>query len=205
LPVFDHFVSHSINQAEARRRLNLPDEVPVVLFFGLVRPYKGLEYLISAIAHLNDAFGRVNLLVAGEFWGNEAHYRAQVRSLGVDHAVRFDNRYISNEEVPFYFVAADVFAAPYLGGTQSAAITTAAAFGLPLVLTENVPVDSLDMHRTLIYVVPPADVTALAGALQLALAQPKSGRRITAQDADESWDRMVQTIEQLSSNHEHGG
>jgi glycosyltransferase involved in cell wall biosynthesis len=199
LPAFDHFVDSPLDRADARRRLGLELDTPLILFFGFVRPYKGLEFLIESLARVNYADRRVNLVVAGEIWEDEARYRAQVTRLGLEHAVRFDNWYIVDEVVPLYFAAADVFAAPYLSGSQSAVLTTAASFGMPLVVTNTMPLESLNLQATVVYTSPSADVEALAQALRLALSHPGLAHRRSRPEANnESWLRVVETIERLA-------
>jgi glycosyltransferase involved in cell wall biosynthesis len=197
LPTFDHFVNSRLDRAAARRRLGLEPETPLVLFFGLVRPYKGLEYLLESLAQVHCVDQRVNLLVAGEIWGGESRYRAQVARLGLGHTVRFDNRYIADEDVPIYFAAADVFAAPYLGGSQSAALTIAASFGMPLVVTNTMSLETLNLEEVAVFTAPPADVDALAQALRSALLHPRSAQRQSQLETNQSWLQVVEAIEQL--------
>lgn len=137
MPLFDLFTPSRISQAEARAHLGLLADKQILLFFGIVRPYKGLRYLIEATAILRAEGQDVYLAVAGEFWGNKSEYVAQIERLGLAEHVRLDDRYIPNEEVGLYFAAADMLVAPYVSGTQSAAVKAAMAVGLPAVVTER--------------------------------------------------------------------
>ena len=132
-PVYDMFANERIPKEEARRRLGLPFEVPVLLFFGIVREYKGLQDVLTTLPELRACLGRVILLVAGEFWEDKERYLATIERLGVSDSVIIEDRYIPNEEVALYFSAADVLVAPYRRVTGSGAVQMAQGFGLPVI------------------------------------------------------------------------
>ncbi|HYE58656.1 MAG TPA: glycosyltransferase, partial [Rhodothermales bacterium] len=119
-PVYDIF-QPAIPPAEARAVLGLPDG-RTLLFFGYIRPYKGLDVLLDAMPEIHRRTG-ARLIVAGEFYNNEDELRAKVRALGLDQgeapAVRFFSQYIPNEEVHLYFSAADALVQPYRRATPS--------------------------------------------------------------------------------------
>jgi D-inositol-3-phosphate glycosyltransferase len=75
-------------------------------------------------------------LIVGEFWEDQAPYRDQIMKLGLSDRVHLYARYIPDDEVAGFFEAADLFVAPYIDGTQSAALKTALGFGLPVVVTD---------------------------------------------------------------------
>jgi len=127
------FANERIPKEEARRRLGLPFEVPVLLFFGIVREYKGLQDVLTTLPELRACLGRVILLVAGEFWEDKERYLATIERLGVSDSVIIEDRYIPNEEVALYFSAADVLVAPYRRVTGSGAVQMAQGFGLPVI------------------------------------------------------------------------
>lgn len=142
-PKYDMFTHNRIGANEARKRLSLPEGDPVLLFFGIVRPYKGVRDLIRAVASLRHLGQRVFLLVAGELWEDRAEYERLIERLGLEEQVRLEDRYIPNEEVAAFFSAADLFVAPYTGGTQSGAMQIAVAFGMPIVATDIIAKDAL--------------------------------------------------------------
>lgn len=108
-PTYEVFHSASIAKEDARRQLNI--EGNTVLFFGFVRPYKGMKYLIDAmpmiIKHID-----ISLLIVGKFWNEKEEYRKQIEDLGVKENIRMIDRYVPNEEVAIYFSAADVMVCP---------------------------------------------------------------------------------------------
>jgi glycosyltransferase involved in cell wall biosynthesis len=163
LPGHDPFESSHLNKADARRTLGLAPDIPVVLFFGLVRPYKGLRFLLEAAAWLHKEHIPLQVLVAGEFWENYDDYVRLVAELGLDGNVVMANHYIPDEEVGTYFAAADLFAAPYIDGTQSAALKLAQGYGLPSIVTSAIA-DGPELPS--MKVVPPANAIAFAQAIK---------------------------------------
>lgn len=137
-PVYDMFAGQRMSQEKARQLLGLGSSGPVLLFFGFVREYKGLEDLLAALPEIRAQLGGVNLIVAGEFWENKAPYLAMIEELGITDAVIIEDRYIPNEEVALYFSAADLLVAPYRRVTGSGVVQMAKGFGLTIVGT-NIP------------------------------------------------------------------
>jgi glycosyltransferase involved in cell wall biosynthesis len=194
-PVYTMLAHSRLPRDEARRRLGMPAEKPLLLFFGLIRPYKGLRYLLEALAVLRRRGEIFGLLVAGEFWEKVAPYETQIRRLGLEDQVRLDNRYIPNEELDVYFSAADVFVAPYVEATASGTVNLALGFGMPVITTF---VDETLMSAgEMVTVVPPQDVTALANAV----AAFRSGTVSAGQEMPAAkvatWESVCSVIEGL--------
>ncbi len=125
----------------ARERLGLPPEARVLLFFGFVRAYKGLDVAIDAMRWLPDC---THLVVAGEFYDRKTDYAARIADAGVADRIRIEDRYIAREEVGVYFDAADLAVLPYHRATQSGILPLAWRFETPVVasrvggLTEHI-------------------------------------------------------------------
>jgi len=134
-PPYTMFVADRLSRYEARRRLDLDQEAKVLLFFGIVREYKGLKNLLLAMPTIRERVDRVVLLVVGEFWDRKQPYVDMVKSLGIGDAVIIEDRYVPNEEVALYFSAADLLVAPYTRVTGSGVVQMAEGFGLPAVTT----------------------------------------------------------------------
>ncbi len=196
-PLYEMFARAPISKAEARRHLGLPEALPLVLFFGIVRPYKGLKYLIEAIAQLQEQGEAVDLLVAGEFWDDPAAYLRQIERLKVRDRVHLSNRYIPNEEVAWFFSAADLFVAPYVGGTQSGALKLAQGFGIPSIATESICDGGVaNGAGNRLQVVPPADAQMLAEAIRRAVrSQPTAADLTSFKPAGARWIDLVETVE----------
>jgi glycosyltransferase involved in cell wall biosynthesis len=151
-----------------RQRLG-PLEGPVILFFGNVRRYKGLEDLVEAMAHVREHVP-ATLVVAGTFFKPLRRFERQTAELGLSGAVRFFPHYVRNEDVPGLFALADVVALPYRSGSQSGIVAQAAQTGTPVVATRVGGLPEALGERGVL--VPPRDPVRLAEGLVRALTDP---------------------------------
>jgi glycosyltransferase involved in cell wall biosynthesis len=126
-------LTEPLTREEAKRRCGVDTE-HLLLFFGLVRPYKGVDLLLEAIAGLPDDLDW-ELIVAGEIYGDADDYRRQITAHGLEERVRLDDHYVSNEEVPVMFRAASACVLPYRQATGSGAANVALACGTPLIMS----------------------------------------------------------------------
>ena len=165
LPVFDMFADQRMSKEEARERLRLPADVPVLLFFGIVREYKGLKNLLAALPEIRAQLGDVILVVAGEFWEDQQPYLEMIHQLGLEDSVVVDDRYIPNEEVGVYFSAADVLVAPYRQVTGSAVVQMALGYDCPVITTTVGGLADLVRDGENGLLVPPSDSAALAAGI----------------------------------------
>jgi glycosyltransferase involved in cell wall biosynthesis len=194
MPVFDLFVDRAPDRAEARRRLGVDGNV--ILFFGLIRPYKGLSTLLHAFARTRDELTST-LLVVGEFYEPRARYDDLIRSLGIGGRVHVVDRYVPNEEVGAYFRAADVVVLPYVTATQSAIVQTAYSLGTPVIVTAVGGLPDVVADGETGYVVPPQDADALARAVLRFFHDddgPRMRAAIAARASEFSWARCVEAI-----------
>lgn len=130
-PVYDHF-GQKQDKAEAQRQLGLDPGLRTLLFFGLIRDYKGLDLLLDAMPLLGPGY---QLVVAGESYGSFDKYQAQIDASGCAGRIHVFNRYIDDEQVPGFFSAADVCVLPYRSATQSGITAIALHFEVPVVAT----------------------------------------------------------------------
>lgn len=135
-PLFENF-GERVERAEACRRLGLDPALRYVLFFGLIRDYKGLDLLLDAWARLKAAgqTARRRLIVAGEFYTSKEPYLQQIARHGLQDEVLLHDRFIPDAEVRYYFSAADFVVQPYKTATQSGVTQIAYQFSLPMVVT----------------------------------------------------------------------
>ncbi len=197
-PLYDMFADQNIPREEARRQLGLPLQVPVLLFFGIVREYKGLADVLAALPAVEAKLGKVVLVVAGEIWKNKRVYLDMIDHLGISHSVVIDDRYIPNEEVRLYFSAADVLVAPYRRATGSGVIQVARGFGLPTVSTSQLP---QQLGNGLVDTrVQPGDIEALAGAIIEVLNSDRGSSQASmgTEAARVSWLSFAKLIERTS-------
>lgn len=120
-------------KAKARASFSIAENSKVLLFFGLIREYKGLDILLAAMKHLDESF---ILLIAGEVYGDKNKYLKQIAQIA-EGRVLFHDHYISDDEVSNYFSAADCCVLPYKAGTQSGIQAVASSFNLPVLVSTN--------------------------------------------------------------------
>ncbi|MCZ6704823.1 MAG: glycosyltransferase [Bacteroidetes bacterium] len=135
-PVYDQF-GEPIAREAARERLDIDESTPMLLFFGIVRPYKGLNVLLDALPSVLIDRPDAILVIAGEFYEDVEKYRAQISRLDVGNHVLLVDQYIPTDEVRDYFCSADVVVQPYIAATQSGVIAIARHFGVPIVATDT--------------------------------------------------------------------
>jgi glycosyltransferase involved in cell wall biosynthesis len=197
-PIYDFFGTGSVTKEWARRTIGAGDG-PLLLFFGYIRGYKGLVYLIEAMPLIREKVP-AKLLVVGEFYEDSRPYTELAARLGLDTAVRFESRYVGNEEVESYFVASDLVILPYVSATQSGIVQIAIAFDRPVVVTDvgGLP-EAVEREKTG-FVVPARDPAALARVV-VRFFEEGWGPRMAPFFADEkkrfSWEAMVDAIDGL--------
>jgi len=197
-PSYEIFSDRAPSREEARALLGLTGRV--VLFFGYVRPYKGLEDLLRALALARpDSWDA--LLVVGEFYEPPERYRALLEDPRIRDRVRVVNRYVPNEEVARWFAAADVAALPYREATGSGIAQVAFGAGLPVIATRTGGLEEVVEEGASGLLVPPRDPPALARAIErffdenLALTLREGVARNRRRF---EWEGLVEAIESLA-------
>lgn len=199
-PPYNVFNSTPLPTAEARARLGLREDEHVLLFFGFVRHYKGLRYLLSALPAVAKEFP-VRLLVVGEFWEEERPYRDLVGQLGLQDTVRFYDQYVPNEELATYFSAADVVVLPYLAASQSGVAQLAFGFERPVITTSVGGMPEAIHEGETGLIVAPGDAQALSAAIIRFYREnlkPVFTRNICLEKEDSSWTHLIRLIEELA-------
>ena len=105
-----------------------------MLFFGFVREYKGLTYLIQALPNILKAID-ARLVIAGEFWEDKNLHLEMIKKLDLGNKATIIDRYIPNEEMPYFFFAADIVVLPYTSVTGSGMVQLAFGFQKPVVVS----------------------------------------------------------------------
>ena len=197
LPSYDFFNRARYTKSGARGELGVDGRV--ILFFGYVRPYKGLGVLLDAFAEVLRRMDAV-LYVVGEIYEGRERYLGQLKSRGIEHRVRMIDRYVANEEVEKYFAACDLVVLPYLSATQSAVVQIAYGFSKPVVVTSVGGLPDVVEDGLTGYVVPPNDSGAVASAIVRFFETGVSGemeRNIAASADRFSWERCKQALADL--------
>ncbi|MCC7355250.1 MAG: glycosyltransferase family 4 protein [Anaerolineae bacterium] len=166
------FSGPPLPQKEARAQLGLDPDKPVALFFGLIKPYKGLGALLRSLPMVRERVPDMHLLVAGEPMEPLAPYQRLIADLGLGAHVAMHTRYIPSELVPTYFCAADLVVLPYLDISLSAVLVTAYGYARPVVVTAVGGLPELVENGITGLVVRPGDEAALADGVATLLSDP---------------------------------
>jgi glycosyltransferase involved in cell wall biosynthesis len=132
-PLYTSF-GEKLNKMDARKALELPTDKQLVLFFGLIRNYKGLDMLLDAMNELKSN-SNINLVIAGEFYEDKQPYLDLIKKYGIENQVILHGKFIANEDVKLYFSAADLVALPYRSATQSGVTQVSFHFEVPTLVT----------------------------------------------------------------------
>lgn len=192
-PLYDHF-GEQINKNEARDKLNIPQGKKVLLFFGFIRDYKGLDVLLETLSLLPEDY---YLIIAGEVYGSDKKYRVQIRNLEIADKVQVNFRYIGDEEVPLFFSAADVNVLPYRSATQSGILNIAYHFELPVIVTDTGSLSEAVKPYNTGMVVAEANSVLLLQQIQTFFDQNKQkecAAAIREYKKHNSWDKMAAAI-----------
>ena len=198
-PTYEYFkTENKIDlHLHSKEDLNLNLKNKTILFFGFVRDYKGLNYLIEAMPKVLEKLN-VDLLIVGEFWDDKEKYINQIKQLGIENYVYIIDRYVPNEEVNLYFSVADVVVLPYISATQSGIIQIAYGFDKPVITTNVGGLPDVVKNGETGFIVPSEDANALSKAIVSYFEGNKEREfqaNIKKQKDIFSWDKMVETIE----------
>jgi D-inositol-3-phosphate glycosyltransferase len=190
-PLYDHY-GERLDQVTARTTLNLPQQVTMVLFFGFIRRYKGLDLLLDALAECPG----VHAIVAGERYEDWAPYQAIIDQKELNRRVHLFPDFIPNQQVRYFFSAADLVVQPYRNATQSGISQIAYHFELPMVVTDVGGLPEIVEHEQSGLVVPPYPTPIAAAIRQFfegkMAAQLASG--IQRKKEEFSWSKFAKKI-----------
>jgi len=199
-PLYAQFDRGRFDRLTARRRLGIREHEEVVLFFGYVRRYKGLDTLLSAWPSLRAQRPQATLIVAGEFYEEAAPYRELAARAGGEPHVRLLERYLPDDEVEAVFKAADVVVLPYRSATQSGVTAVAYALGVPVVTTNVGGLAETVIEGETGLIVPPEDPAALGAAVVRYFAQdlgPRLRAGVARLQSEHSWAALARDTESL--------
>ena len=161
----DHF---SGADGALRRELAIADDARMILFFGLIKRYKGVEFLLKAFETISAQCGNVVLVIAGRIAdhdpGTHRYYVDLLAGYSKNPRVRLRNEYIPSAEVAKYFASADIVVLPYTEASQSGVLLSAYAAGKPVVATDTGGLGEVVRDGVSGFLVPPSDADALAHA-----------------------------------------
>lgn len=133
-PLYDNF-KPAIDKSTACNKLGIPSNERYILFFGFIRKYKGLDILLEAMNDERIKTAGIKLIIAGEYYGDKTSYEELIEKYNLRERIREFTEFIPNDEVHYYFSAADVVVQPYKTATQSGITQVAYYFEKPMIVT----------------------------------------------------------------------
>ena len=133
-PLYDNF-GEKIPKDLARKNLGIAANEKIILFFGFIRKYKGLDMLLEAMALLKDKMPDLKLMIAGEYYEDQKQYEEQIEQLGIRDRLILKTTFIADNEIKNYLCASDLVVQPYRNATQSGVTPLAYHFEIPMVVT----------------------------------------------------------------------
>ncbi|MCH5248457.1 MAG: glycosyltransferase family 4 protein [Lachnospiraceae bacterium] len=134
-PTYNAFKISDMSKADARKILNIDEKANIMLFFGFVREYKGLKYMLQAMPAIKKSVPDAELWIVGDFGDKKESYYNMIDSLGIKDSVKTVEGFVADAEVEKYFAACDLVVLPYVSATQSGIVPMAFGFGRPVLVT----------------------------------------------------------------------
>ena len=197
-PIYNIF-GDIIPKKEALKYLNLSSEYKYILFFGIIRRYKGLDLLLKALANSKLQKQQLKLIVAGEFYEDRSYYDQLIHDLNLKDKVIFTNGFIPNHEVKYYFGVSDIVAQTYKNATQSGVTQIAYHFERPMLVTNVGGLSEIVPHKKVGYVTE-TNPDSIAEALSDFFVNNREEEfsKNTSLEKDKfSWDKLIKAIEDL--------
>jgi len=198
-PLYTHF-GEPTPRAAARRALGWSDAERVLLFFGYIRRYKGLDILLRAMPEIHASTG-ARLAVLGEFYEDRAAYDAIVRDCGIERIVTMTGNYVPNEGVGVHFSASDLVVLPYRSATQSGIVQVAYQLERPVLCTRVGGLEEMVTDGETGLLVAPEDPGAIARAVARYFNEGLEDRLVAAVrrvKAGMGWDALARAIVELA-------
>lgn len=191
-PLYDNFGA-KVEKDKALTKLGLPKDKKILLFFGFIREYKGLDLLMESLAILPDDYF---LVVAGESYTSFDKYNELIDKLNLRNRIKLFVRYIGDDEVPLFFSSADVCVLPYKSATQSGIVGIAYHFDLPVIATRVGGLhEMIEPYGSGILVEKP-EANLIANAITKFFAEPieKFKKGIEKYKSKANWDYLASKI-----------
>jgi glycosyltransferase involved in cell wall biosynthesis len=197
-PVYENF-GKVMPKEQARRELGITAS-KVILFFGFVRKYKGLDRLLAAMPRIVEKVPDVRLLVVGEFFDDPEPYLEQIREGGVEDRVTIHNAYVGNDEVARWFSAADMLVLPYHSATNSGIVQIGYNFAVPAIVTDVGSLSEVVIDGETGYVLKdasPEELAAAVGRMYQGETIRSFSENIEVERRKYSWEAFVEGMERF--------
>lgn len=197
-PLYDNF-GLPVSKAEARAKLGLDADAKILLFFGFIRKYKGLDLLLEAMANERVRSQGIQLMVAGEFYEDEKPYQEKIDQLGIRDRLILKTGFIPDGDVRYYLCAADAVVQPYRNATQSGVTPLAYHFERPMIVTNVGGLPALVPHQKAGLVAEPGPSPIADAIVEFyELGEDYFIPHLRTQKLKYSWDKLVNSILQLA-------
>jgi len=200
-PVYNIF-KNTLSKEQAKAELNIATK-KVLLFFGLIRKYKGLDILINAMEKINTELDDYTLLIVGECYENKAKYTDLIKNAGITDNVQCHYSFVPDNEVGKYFSASDVVVLPYKSASQSGIVQIAYHFDTPVIVSDVGGLPEIVDEGKTGYCVEPSS-NAFAKAIKAFYEKDNINElnsNISDYKSQFSWDGIVNAIEELVNVH----
>ena len=193
-PIYDNF-GDILSKEEARKHLALPVNEKIILFFGFIRKYKGLDLLLEAMNNASIREANIKLLIAGEFYDNKEEYDLIIAKYNLANSLYLRTQFIDNSEVNYYLSAADFVIQPYKNATQSGVTPLAYHFEKPMLVTSVGGLANLVPHMKVGIVTEPNADSIAAGIMKLyELGETHFLKHLCEEKKKFSWEHLTTAI-----------
>ncbi len=198
-PLYDNF-GEGLSKQAAREKLNLPEKEKIILFFGFIRKYKGLDLLLEAMNDSRIRKAGIKLLVAGEFYDSRTEYDAIIDRLDLSSQLILRTDFIADSEVRYYLSAVDFVIQPYKNATQSGVTPLAYHFEKPMLITNVGGLPDLVPDGKVGVITEPDPESIASGILRLyELGENFFLPHLREEKKKYSWQKLADTIVELGS------
>ena len=197
MPTFAIIENGRVPEEKAKKTVRI--DKPIILFFGFVRKYKGLDLLLKAMPKILAQVD-VHLLIVGEFWQDKQEYLDLISQLKLKDHVTIVDKYIPNEEIGMYFSAANLLVMPYRSVTGSAVVQLSFSQGLPVLVSDIGALKEIVKEDKTGFLVPEGDIDAIAAKVVTYFKDncESAFRAEIKKDRHRfSWENLMDTIENL--------
>ena len=193
-PIYDNF-GDIVTKEEARKHLVLPVNEKIILFFGFIRKYKGLDLLLEAMNDSRIKEANIKLLIAGEFYDNKEEYETIIEKNNLSNCLYLRTQFIDNSEVKYYLGAADFVIQPYKHATQSGVTPLAYHFEKPMLVTNVGGLANLVPHMKVGIVTEPNADSIAAGIMNLyELGETHFLKHLCEEKKKFSWEHLTAAV-----------
>jgi len=199
-PVYEIFPP-AVSKDIAKKELGIIDS-KVILYFGFIRKYKGLRYLVEAMPEILKT-ENVKLVICGEFYEGREEILTLISKLGLSGNILLADKFIPNEAVGTYFCAADLVVLPYVTATQSGIVQIAYNYDKPVIVTRVGGLPEVVIHEKTGFVAEPESAQSIADNILRFYAEKREvefSANVKEEKKKYSWDRMAEAVGEFGSN-----